>query len=129
MPRARASRTCLVAAALAAAGAPGAAGCGGEESPARARDGRAVIALDDYFLSPQRVRARAGRLTFRAVNRGRIGHTLHVMRGERDVVAIKTLLPGAAAEASGRFAPGDYKLVCILGNHEELGMRGTLAVR
>ena len=129
MPRARASRTCLVAAALAAAAALGAVGCGDDEAPARARDGRVVMTLDDYFLAPQRVRARAGRLTFRAVNGGRIGHTLHVMRGGRDVVAIKTLLPGAAAEASGRFARGDYKLVCILGNHEELGMRGTLAVR
>ena len=129
MPRARASRTCLVAAALAAATAPVAAGCGEEEVPARARDGRVTITLDDYFLSPQRVRARAGKLTVRAVNRGRIGHTLHVLRGEREIVAIATLLPGAAAEASGRFPRGDYELVCIIGNHEDLGMRGTLAVR
>ena len=51
------------------------------------------------------------------------------MRGDREVVAIKTLLPGASGTGSGRFERGDYKLVCILGNHEELGMYGTLTVR
>jgi plastocyanin len=129
MPRARASRTTVAALGLAVAAALPAAGCGGDGPPARARDGRVNMTLDDFFLAPQRVRARPGRLTFRVVNRGRLGHTLHVLRGEREVVAMKTLLPGAAAEASGRFERGDYELVCILGNHEELGMRGTLAVR
>ena len=129
MPRARASRTTLVAAALAAATALPASGCGGDEPPARARDGRVNITLDDFFLEPQRVRARAGRLTFRAVNRGRIGHTLRVMRGERELVVIKTLVPGAAGRASGRLRRGDYDLVCILGNHEVLGKLGTQAVR
>ena len=129
MPRARASRTTLVAVALVAVAGLPAAGCGGHDRPARARDGRVNITLDDFYLEPQRVRARAGRLTFRAVNRGRLGHTLRVMRGERELVGVKTLEPGAEGEASGRLARGDYELVCILGNHDDLGMRGTLAVR
>ena len=52
-----------------------------------------------------------------------------MLRGDREVVAIDTLLPGARAEAAGRFERGDYDLVCTLGNHEELGMYGSLTVR
>ena len=125
-------KTRRLAAALAAALAIPAAGCGagaGGNPITRAQDGRVDVELDDFLIDPQRVRAGAGRLTFRAVNRGRLGHTLRVLRGEREAVAIKTLLPGAAAEATGRFERGEYKLVCILGNHEELGMYGTLTVR
>lgn len=119
----------LATATLATALAVLAAGCGDDAAPTRAQDGHVEVALDDYLLDPQRIRARAGRLRFRAVNRGRIGHTLRVLSGDREVVAIRTLLPGAAAEAVGSFERGDYKLVCSLGNHEELGMYGTLTVR
>ena len=115
--------------ALAAVLAVVASGCGEDAAPARAQDGRVDVVLDDFLIEPQRVRAGTGRLTFRAVNRGRVGHTLRVLRGDREVAAIKTLVPGAAGEASGRFERGDYKLVCVLGNHEVLGMYGTLAVR
>jgi plastocyanin len=122
-------RPSAAAAALAAAFILPASGCGDAGTPQRARDGRVDVTLDDFLISPQRIRADSGRLRFRAVNRGRIGHTLRVLRGERELVAIKTLLPGAAGEAGRRLRPGDYTLVCILGNHEELGMYGTLTVR
>jgi plastocyanin len=119
----------LIAAALAAAVALPAAGCADDIPPTRPREGRVEVALDDYSIAPQRIRAEPGRLGFEVVNRGVIGHTLRVMRGDREVAGVKTLLPGASATAAGRFEKGDYKLVCILGNHEELGMYGTLTVR
>lgn len=115
--------------ALAVAVAATASGCADETAPTRARDGRVKVTLDDFLIAPQRIRARPGRLTFRVTNEGRVGHTLRVKRGDRDVAAVKTLLPGASAEASGTFSRGEYKLVCTLGNHEELGMYGTLTVR
>ena len=37
--------------------------------------------------------------------------------------------PGASGTGSGTLQRGTYTLVCILGNHEELGMYGTLTVR
>ena len=125
MVRARA----LVAAALTAALAAAASGCADDAAPARARDGRVDVRLDDFLIRPQRVTAPAGRLTIRARNDGAVGHTLRVVRGEKELLAIKTLLPGASGEASATLAKGRYKLVCILGNHEELGMYGTLTVR
>jgi plastocyanin len=119
----------FAAVALAAALALPAAGCADDSPPTRVNDGEATVTLDDFSITPQRLRAKPGRVTFRAVNRGAIGHTLRVKRGDREVIVIRTLLPGASGTAAGTLERGDYKLVCILGNHEELGMYGTLTVR
>jgi plastocyanin len=129
MPRPRhiAALALALAAALPSAGCAADGGVGGNGVPVR--DGRVNVTLDDFSIAPQRIRAKPGRITFRAVNRGAIGHTLRVMRGDREVVAIKTLLPGASGTGSGTFERGTYDLRCILGNHEELGMYGTLTVR
>ena len=119
----------LTAVALAAAVALPAAGCADDSAPARARDGRVKVTLDDFSITPQRIRAKPGRITFEVVNRGEIGHTLRVLRGDKELAGVKTLLPGASGTASGTFAKGTYDLVCILGNHRVLGMYGTLTVR
>src|SRR4051794_11033984 len=128
-PRPMAPLRPITALLLAAAATLPATGCADGGAPARVRGGRVTVTLDDFSIKPQRIRATPGRITFRVVNRGAIGHTLRVMRGEREVAAVKTLLPGASATASGVLARGDYDLVCILGNHEVLGMYGTLTVR
>jgi plastocyanin len=119
----------FAAVALAAALALPAAGCADDSPPKRVKDGEATVILDDFSITPQRLRAKPGRVTFRAVNRGAIGHTLRVMRGDREVAAVKTLLPGASGTGAGTLERGTYDLLCILGNHEELGMYGTLTVR
>ena len=116
-------------AALVAALALAAPGCTDDTPPARPQGGTVDVVLDDFLIRPQRVRATAGRIAFTAVNRGRLGHTLRVKRGDRELVAIESLLPGESGRGAATFEPGEYKLVCVLGNHEELGMYGTLTVR
>jgi plastocyanin len=105
------------------------AGCADDSPPTRPREGRVEITLDDFSIAPQRIRAEPGRLVLEVANAGAVGHTLRVMRGDREVGGVKTLLPGEADAATPRLPKGDYDLVCILGNHEELGMYGTLTVR
>jgi len=122
-------RRALLAAALAATAAVGTTGCVDDSPPARPQNGRVSVTLDDFSIRPQRIRARPGRIAFDVRNAGAIGHTLRVRRGDRELAAVKTLLPGASGKASGTFGRGEYELVCILGNHEELGMYGTLVVR
>ena len=119
----------LTALALAATAALPAAGCADDNPPARPREGRVEVTLDDFSIAPQRIRAKPGRLVLEVANGGAIGHTLRVMRGDREVAGVKTLLPGEADAATPSLSKGEYKLVCILGNHEELGMYGTLTVR
>jgi plastocyanin len=104
-------------------------GCGGGEPTARAPDGRVAITLDDFSISPQRVRARAGETTFSIVNEGRIGHNFHVIGSKGEPVAVTTLLPGDRETATADLRRGTYRMVCTVSNHEELGMYGTLVVR
>ena len=105
-------------------------GCGGAEPAASARDGRIAITLDDYFISPQEVRADAGRITFAVSNRGRVGHNFRVRAQDgSEPVQVTTLLPGDSGTASADLPRGDYKMLCTVANHEELGMSGRLVVR
>jgi plastocyanin len=105
-------------------------GCGGSEPATQARDGRVEIALDDFLLRPQNVRADAGRVTFEVTNAGRLGHNLRLSGGsEGEHVVTKTLLPGREATKTVRLAPGDYTMLCTVANHEQLGMTGRLVLR
>lgn len=114
----------LVAAALLVLGARG------DDAPvARAADGRVEIALDDFRLDPQRIRAARGRVTFVLRNRGRLAHGFRVRKGGREWIRQPSLSPGATATVAGRLEPGDYRMFDPLSNYEELGMYGTLVVR
>jgi plastocyanin len=122
------SRRCAASLALLAL-ALGAAGCGSED-PVRARDRTIAIALDDFTITPQTVRARPGPLTVDLVNRGRIGHNFRLRRGGANVRKVSTLLPGARLRVRVRkLSRGGFTMYCGVANHEELGMYGTLTVR
>jgi plastocyanin len=105
------------------------AGCGGGEEAGRARDGRVAIVLDDFSIRPQTIRARAGEVRFDLENRGRIGHNFHLRRGAGDPLEVTTIFPGERKSATAELVRGDYRMVCTVSNHEELGMYGTLVVR
>jgi iron uptake system component EfeO len=121
MPLPRATAALVAAAVL--------AGCGGGEPTASAKGGRIAVELDDFLIQPQNITARAGPLTFSVTNRGRLVHSFHVQRPDREAVRITRLQPGASATATADLAPGEYRLVCVESNHAELGMTGRLVVR
>ena len=105
MPATRARRKRATALALAGAVALAGSGCADDAPPAKARAGTIAVTLDDFLIAPQRVRASAGRITFRVVNRGRVGHTLHVFRGERDALRHQDTAPGQAGDGLGHVLP------------------------
>jgi hypothetical protein len=105
------------------------AGCGGSQRTVRAPDGRASFVLDDFSISPQKLRVRPGRVTFTAVNRGITTHSLRVTDGVHDLLTITTLHPGQRGSASATLRHGTYKLYDAIANHEQLGASGTLVVR
>lgn len=104
-------------------------GCGGPEPPAQARDGIVEIELDDFLIRPQQVRAPPGELTFVVTNHGRLGHNFRLRSRTGEPVSIATRLPGAGARETVTLAAGEYKMLCTVANHEQLGMTGRLVVR
>jgi plastocyanin len=104
-------------------------GCGAAGPVTQASGGRVEITLDDFLVEPQEVRAARGELTFAVANRGRLGHNFRVRGDEGELVAVKTLLPGEDATRSADLAPGSYKMLCTVANHEQLGMTGRIVVR
>jgi plastocyanin len=112
----------LVIAALAVAG------CGDAGPPVR-EDTSFTVRLDDYLMRPQQVRVPKGRrLNVTVINRGRLGHTFRIRSVNRNVLAMTTIRPGQQSSRDVRLAAGHYTMYCVLANHEELGMHGTLTV-
>jgi len=104
------------------------AGCG--EGPAtRVRAHAFTVTLDDYLIRPQNVSAPGGELRLTVVNHGRLGHTLRIRVNDKVVLAFMAIPPGHRRTRSFHLRRGSYTMFCAIGNHEELGMRGTLTVR
>jgi plastocyanin len=107
------------------------AGCGGSGTTVRQSSGRLAVTLDDYLIRPQNLAVPTGaRLTLTVTNRGRLGHTLRIRtRKDRNVLAFTTIQPGESKSRTFKIGRGTYTMYCVLANHEELGMYGTLTVR
>ncbi len=135
-PRLTATLLATVAAALVA-------GCGddGDEGRERPRAltveaGNPVRVLgDEYLFSPRRVvitDAPAGGPTeveLRLENEGALAHNLKIFRGDRELGGTPTFPGGETESGTVRLLPGEYRMVCTVGNHAELGMVGELEVR
>jgi plastocyanin len=104
-------------------------GCGGAEPVARAQNGRVGVRLDEYLIEPQDVSVPAGRVTFDVVDHGRLRHSFRLWGAGGEPVAVKSLFPGDSATRTAVLAPGEYRMVCTIMNHAELGMTGRLVVR
>ena len=135
MPRPMPLRAALLAV-LAALVPLALAGCGDEE-PVRA-DGRELrVELDEFRVIPQNSVVSSGRLRIVATNVGRLPHNLKVVReDEEDREAPPTELGGTGTAQPGETAtftfekldPGEYRVVCTITNHDDLGQYGDLIV-
>jgi plastocyanin len=134
MPQPMPLRAAL-AAALAAL--PLARPAGGDEDPVPA-DGRELrVELDEFRVMPQNSVVSAGRLRIVATNVGRLPHNLKVVReDEEDREAPHTEIGGTGTAQPGETAtftfedlkPGEYRVVCTITNHDDLGQYGDLIV-
>jgi plastocyanin len=113
-----------------------AAGCGGNDHQASGRtvtvdSGAAVtVKAHEYGFDPDRLVVRApGPLTIRLRNDGDLAHNIRVRRGGQEVGGTPSFPPGRTESARLRLRPGKYELLCTVGDHAELGMRGVLEVK
>jgi plastocyanin len=135
MPRSMPLRVALLAA-LAAAVA-GLAGCG-EDDPVRIEGRTLEVRLEEFKITPEDVSVAPGRLRIVARNVGRLTHNLKVVKeDEEDREAPPTELGGTGTAQPGETAtftfqalqPGEYRMVCTITNHDDLGQYGELYVR
>lgn len=124
-------------AALTLLGALTLAGCGGGPSYTRVEDGVLKIDLDEYTLRPENLEVPAGTVHLVAHNSGRLTHNLTIEARDRETGEeatvygrTDTLQPGQTGRERDPITlkPGKYRLVCSIGNHDDLGQYGELKV-
>ena len=69
-----------------------------------------------------------GAYVFRAVNVGNVVHSLRIEGNGIEEQETRDIGPGESADLAVTLSPGTYELDCPVGNHEELGMRGSVTV-
>jgi plastocyanin len=109
------------------------AGCGGDDQPGRTvtapANGSVRVVGKEYSFDPSTIVVRgAGTLRLTLQNKGSLAHNLKVKK-DGDVIGGTEAFPaGEMKSASVRLARGTYEFVCTVGDHAELGMKGTLKV-
>jgi plastocyanin len=115
---------------LAAAGCGGGDGGGPSRTVATGAGGTVRISADEYRFDPDRVVVRGpGVLRIVLRNDGSVAHDIRLRRGGKDVGGTPSFAPGGSMAARVRLKPGKYELLCTVGDHAQLGMRGTLNVK
>lgn len=109
------------------------AGCGDEEEPGRTvtapANSKLRVVADEYSFDPATIVLKgAGTLTLTLRNEGSLAHNLRVFRGDEEIGGTPTFPGGRTESARLNLEHGSYELICTVGDHAELGMRGTLRV-
>jgi plastocyanin len=117
-------------------------GCGGgdgDERPTRTltvESGRELRVMgDEYRFDPSRVVIAGARerepseVRIALRNEGALAHNLKVFRGDEELGGTPTFQGGRTDSGTVRLRPGEYRMVCTVGNHADLGMVGELEVR
>ncbi len=102
------------------------AGCGSTTTVGTNRTFQ--VALTEYHVSPQSVRAPAGTLTIFVHNYGRLSHNLVISSNGRPDDATQPIPPGETTELLATLAPGKYLMSSTILSDQALGAYGTLIV-
>jgi hypothetical protein len=92
------------------------------------RDGTLQVALTEYHVAPQDVRARAGTLTIFVHNFGRLSHNLVISYDGRAEASTQPIPPGQTTELIATLTPGKYEIASTVLSDQALGAYGTLNV-
>ena len=112
-----------------------AAGCGGDdEAPHRTlkvSSGELVtVVAKEYSFDPDTIVVTGGgKLTLELDNQGTLAHNVRVLDGGKDVGGTPTFAGGEPRGGPIKLEPGEYELLCTVGDHADLGMKGKLTVR
>jgi plastocyanin len=130
-------RTLLTALALAPA-ALGLVACGdddegGDGGPAvTVQKGQPIkVSGSEYKFDPGNivVEGGGGAVTIELENTGSLAHNLEIQKSSEKVAASPTFQGGETRSFTADLAPGEYEMICTVGDHAQLGMKGKLTVR
>jgi plastocyanin len=112
------------------------AACGGDGQDNEARSVRVKpnstlhVTAREYSFDPSRVElSGAGPLTIRLRNAGSLAHNLKLTRDGETIGGTPTFPGGETRSGRVSLGAGRYEMVCTVGDHAELGMRGELEVK
>src|SRR4051812_12871741 len=114
-------------------------GCG-DGAPSRPDSPILRLPVDESRIGPQDIVVKGGRMKFVVRNPGRLTHNLVIQTPPKSpddkpeqltpTSRTATMQPGQTAEPIKlTLAPGTYRLVCTIANHDDLGQFATLTVR
>ena len=130
-------RTLLTALALAPA-ALGLIACGGDDKgggggPAVTFQKGQPVALKglEYKFEPGNVvvEGGGGPTELKFENAGSLAHNVRILDGGSDIGGSPTFQGGETKTSTVDLKPGEYEMVCTVGDHESLGMTGKLTVK
>jgi hypothetical protein len=87
------------------------------------------IALNEYRVTPQDIRAQTGLLTIFVHNYGRLTHDLVISLDGQTEAATPPIAPGQTTELDAALGPGHYLMASSILSDQALGAYGTLIVR
>jgi len=91
------------------------------------------VTAREYKFDPKGVTIDAGgrsvSLSVRLHNAGSLGHDLIVERDANEVAGTPVITGGKDVTTTVKLQPGSYNFFCSVGDHAQLGMKGTLTVR
>ena len=110
-----------------------AASCGGGDDGGRTAtapaNGSLRVVAKEYSFDPSHVVVRGpGTLRVTLVNDGSLAHDWKLFKDDRELGGVPAFPSGQTKSAEVRVARGKYEFICTVGDHAELGMKGTLTV-
>jgi plastocyanin len=107
--------------------------CGGGDRPGGTvtapASGAVRVVAKEYSFDPSTIVLReAGTLRVTLDNKGSLAHNLKVLKDGEVLGGTESFPAGQTESASVRVGRGTYEFVCTVGDHAELGMKGTLKV-
>ncbi len=110
------------------------AACGDDDDSGRTvtapANAKLRVVAAEYSFDPSAIQLRgAGTLTVTLRNEGSLAHNLKLFRGDEEIGGTPTLVAGRSESVRLNLEHGNYRMVCTVGDHEQLGMKGTVEVR
>lgn len=109
------------------------ASCGGDDQPGRTvtapPGGSLEVVAKEYSFDPSTIVVSGpGTLRVTLRNEGSLAHNLKLMQDGRELGGTPSFPGGESRSARLRLDSGSYEYICTVGDHAELGMKGTLKV-